>query len=472
MLAPISRLCAARSRLQQRRSALWDPTLWGGRVNPLGHLEIDGYDVPALVEKFGSPLLAVSHRKLSEDAQSFISAARTALPESMAAFSYKTNCIPGVLRQLHGSGFAAEVISHYELWLAERLGNPGDRIIVNGVNKDYDFLHDAVRIGAASINVDDAGELEMLRKAAAKLARKARVSLRLKVDPASHFGLAIASGDAERAAQEIAASPDLFEFVGLHFHAVADNDDPALHIRYMQVALAFAKQIRQTLGLATRTLNIGGGYTVPTVKVMSRWEYAKQRLVGVPACPPDPADHVAFPDYIGQVAGALRAYCSGNGLPVPRVVLEPGRIVTSQSHVLLTRVHSIKRSTTGPDYAMTDAGKILTSYPCDYEYHQMFAANRMLEPADHTYQLMGRLCTSADWLAKYRLLPKLEPGDVVAVMDAGAYFTSYSSNFAFPRPGIVMLERGTARVLRSRETFQHLTAMDDLEHEPELRVAR
>ena len=109
---------------------------------------------------------------------------------------------------------------------------------------------------------------------------------------------------------------------------------------------------------------------------------------------------------------------------------------------MLTEVHAIKSNAQGPEIAMTDAGKILTSYPCDYEYHQMFAANRMGSSPDHVYNLMGRLCTSADWLAKYRCLPKLQRGDVIAIMDAGAYFTSYSSNFAFPRPKIVMLDDG------------------------------
>jgi diaminopimelate decarboxylase len=130
---------------------------------------------------------------------------------------------------------------------------------------------------------------------------------------------------------------------------------------------------------------------------------------------------------------------------------------------MLTLVHAIKANTAGPDFVMTDAGKILTSYPCDYEYHQMFAANRMREANVASYHLMGRLCTSADWLAKFRCLPKLASGDVLAIMDAGAYFTSYASNFAFPRPEVVMLDEGKAYTLRRRETYEHLTAMDDLE---------
>jgi diaminopimelate decarboxylase len=463
LLAPLSRLSASISTRQQKSCGLWDPRLWGAAVNGAGNLSLDEVDIPSLVAEFGSPLLAVSRSKLKLDAESFAAAVEAALPGSMVAFSYKTNCIPGVLRELHNAGFAAEVISPYELWLAEKLGMAGDRIVVNGVNKDYEFLQAAVRVGAASINIDDPGELAHLGKAAAKLRRKARLSLRLKVDRKSHFGLAIESGEAESVARAISESPQLFDFTGLHFHAVADNDDPALHAAYMTRALEFAKHIKSTLGLTTANLNIGGGYTVPTMKVMSRFEYARQRFLGVPARPPDPHTGVPFSTYIASVARTLEAYCKSNDLTRPRVILEPGRIVTSQSHVMLTLVHAIRQNTAGPDFAMTDAGKILTSYPCDYEYHQMFAANRMRDANVASYHLMGRLCTSADWLAKFRCLPKLEGGDVLAIMDAGAYFTSYASNFAFPRPEVVMLDEGNAYTLRRRETYEHLTAMDDMQ---------
>jgi len=462
VLDPLIRLSASISTRQQKASGLRDPGLWGATVDGAGHLALDAVDVPSLVTRFGSPLLAVSRSKLKLDAGSFRTAVEAALPGSMIAYSYKTNCVPGVLGELHSAGFGAEVISPYELWLAERLGVPGDRIVVNGVNKDYEFLHEAVRVGAASINVDHPGELEHLRKAAARLQQKARLSLRLKVDRSSHFGLGIETGEAESVARAILEVPELFEFAGLHFHAVADNDDPAPHIGYMMTALEFAKRIKSTLGLATANLNIGGGYTVPTMKVMSRFEYARQRFLGVPARPPDPYGGTAFSEYISRVAQALDTFCTANALPRPRVILEPGRIVTSQSHVMLTLVHAVKPNAAGPDFVMTDAGKILTSYPCDYEYHQIFAANRMHEESLQSYHLMGRLCTSADWLARFRCLPKLQSGDVLAVMDAGAYFTSYSSNFAFPRPEVVMVDEGEAYTLRRRETYEHLVAMDDV----------
>lgn len=458
-VAPVASLLAAWSIRRQKATHLRDPVHWQATVTDEGSMRFDGVDLATLTERFDSPLMVVSRTKLLADARRFRAAVDAHFPGALPAFSYKTNCIPGVLRELHEAGYGAEVISRYELWLAEKLGVPGTRIVVNGVNKCDRYLSDAVRMDVASINIDEGHEIELLRAVCHKVGKKARVSLRLKLNSKSHFGLSPDNGEALDAARRIAASTDELQFVGLHFHELADNDDPRPHVDHLHAALRFAAAIRTELNLDTMSLNVGGGYTVPTMKVMSRFEYARQRLFGVPASPPDPAPG-DIAGYMKELARGLDAGCTQYHLPRPRILLEPGRVVTSQSHVLLTRVHSIKRNGNGPDFAMTDAGKILTSYPCDYEYHQMFAANRMGAPLEATYQLMGRLCTSADWLAKHRQLPRLERGDVIAIMDAGAYFTSYASNFAFPRPEIVMLDSGEVRTIRHGETFGHLTAMD------------
>lgn len=460
ILTPLAQLAASRSERQQERSALWDPMHWGASVNHAGHLDFDGVDLPDLVGRFGSPLLAVSRTRLLTDSKSFLAAVRASAPDALVACSYKTNCIPGVLRELHATGLGAEVISPYELWLARQLDVPADRIIVNGVNKDRSYVEEAVRLGVASINVDEPGELALLKDASHRVGRKARVSLRLKVDPRSHFGLRLEDGEAAGVAAAIAADPRHFEFAGLHFHELADNDDPARHVRFARIAMDIAADIRKRFGLATECLNVGGGYTVPTMKVLSRFEYARQRLLGVPPGPPDPGASCDIADYVRQVSDAVADASRKHGLRRPTLLFEPGRILFSRSHVLLTRVHSIKSNARGPAFAMTDAGKILVAYPCDYEYHQIFVANRMRETCHAAYHLMGRLCTAADLLAKNRYLPKVCPGDVLAVMDAGAYFTSYASNFAYPRPEIVMLDSGSATTLRRSETFEHLTAMD------------
>ncbi len=100
------------------------------------------------------------------------------------------------------------------------------------------------------------------------------------------------------------------------------------------------------------------------------------------------------------------------------------------------------------------------TFPLDFEYHEIFLANRPQDPLEEDYYVMGRICTSADWLVKNRYLPILKQGDILMVMDAGAYFSSYSSNFAFPRPAIVMVDEKGDELIREAESFEHMTAMD------------
>ena len=145
---------------------------------------------------------------------------------------------------------------------------------------------------------------------------------------------------------------------------------------------------------------------------------------------------------------------------MPKILIEPGRFVSSRSEFLLAEVQTIKKKVVGTQFAVTDAGRLSIAFPCEFEYHEVFIANRPKAQMDTLYHVMGRICTSADWMFKNRYLPELRPGDILAIMDAGAYFSSYSSNFAFPRPGIVMVSDGQSKILRRHESFDHLIAMD------------
>jgi diaminopimelate decarboxylase len=145
---------------------------------------------------------------------------------------------------------------------------------------------------------------------------------------------------------------------------------------------------------------------------------------------------------------------------VPKILIEPGRFITSRAEFLLAKVLTVKNKADGTRFAITNAGRLSITFPLDFEYHEVFVAGRPSATLQTSYQVMGRICTSADWMFKNRLLPDLIPGDILAVMDAGAYFSSYSTDFAFPRPPITLVSEGKAEWIRQGETFEHLTAMD------------
>lgn len=460
LLKQFGSFLVSRSHRLQQNSSLRDVALWGLDVNADNHIAVNGIDAVELLEQYGSPLMVVNKKRLVEDAVSIQNTISQTLPGSRALYSYKTNCIPGVLSEIHKLDIGAEVISPFELWLAEQLGNSGDDIVFNGVAKTEESLRRALKLNVLSVNIDHPEEIDKLLALTPWAQGKIRVGLRLGLFADSQFGLDVESGEAMQTCQRISALPDLFELTAVHFNVASNTRDNGLHRTCLSRALDFVLQIKRQTGLDIPYLNIGGGYGVPTTKIMSRFEYAIYRFFGALPRPPDPVSYQQIDAFMGEISNDVRSFCQLNGLQIPKLLVEPGRYITSRSQFLLTRVNAIKKKHDGKLYAITDAGKISITYPCDYEYHEIFLANCAHGSLTNNYTVVGRTCTSADWIVKNRYLPSLQPGDVLAVMDAGAYFVSYSTNFSFPRPAVVMVFDGQAILLRRAESFSHMVAMD------------
>lgn len=429
-------------------------------MNESGRLCAGGLEVSSLVEKFGSPLFVVNRKKLIQDASEVLNAFKLAIPGSLVLYSYKTNCTPGILRELHSMGIGAEVISPYELWLAERLGVPGDRTVYNGVNKTSESLDRAVKNGVLAINIDSINELERIYASAKKFSTRVNVGVRLGLVNGSQFGLEVDTGEAFEACKRIAGMKDRLNFNCVHFNVTSNSKTSTTHAFFARRALEFVKRISEELGLAAPYLDIGGGFGVATTKNMSGKEYGLYRLFGCLPKPPSPDETEHPGKSLGDIINEIKKITTALKIQTPKLIIEPGRLVTSRSEFLLTRVNAIKEKKSGSKFVITDAGRLSTAFPCDFEYHEVFVADRPEAKLTNRYNVMGRICTSADWLFKNRMLPNLKTGDVLAIMDAGAYFWSYSTNFAFPRPAVIMVEGGNARVLQKAESFEHLVAMD------------
>ena len=460
MLNFVKKLLLRRSFERQRQSAARDLSLWDLEVNRQGHLAVDGVDTLDLLQQFGSPLLVVHHRALVRHAAEIIAALAVAPPGSRVYYSYKTNCIPGILRELHRLGMGAEVISPYELWLANELGMTGDDVLYNGVDKTDDSIDLAIRMNIAAINVDHMSEIERIVRVAERRGQRARVGVRLALVDKAQFGLGVDDGECLEACRRIAARADVLDLRCVHFNVTSNAKSASEHRPALSRALRFLAELKTTLGAEVPLLDIGGGFGVPTTKNMSGVEYLLYRGLGVAPEPPDPVHFQPIDRYIKELVDDVREGAQRMGFAVPAIAVEPGRFVTSRAEFLLTEVKTVKNRGTGIPIAITDAGRLSITFPCDFEYHEVFVAGRPVAPLETPYMVTGRVCTSADWLLRNRLLPTLQRGDALAVMDAGAYFSSYSSNFAFPRPAIVMVTKGQAAVVRDEESFQHLVAMD------------
>ncbi|HWL62096.1 MAG TPA: hypothetical protein VNQ32_04840 [Steroidobacteraceae bacterium] len=435
------------------------PELWGMSVNAAGRLVWDGCPLQDLAREYGTPLHVVSRVQLEKTYRRFHAAFARRYPRVSVAFSYKTNPLPGVLRALHGFGADAEVISHYELWLALELGVPPERIIFNGPAKTPAAIELAVERGIKLINIDGAHEIALIEACAARLARRQAVGVRIvtSVGWSGQFGFSLVNGAALEAFRSIRQCPHL-DPCALHMHLGTDVKDAGLYFQAAREAFAFAGQLRRE-GLADiRHFDLGGGFGVPTVRPLSSMElrYLDQ---GMPVRPPQPETVPQVEDYAAGIVPLAEEYAASGTAGPPELILEPGRALSSSSQCLLLGVLSVKAGQGGARFVIADGGRNLTT-PLAYEYHQLFATAGLNTGSLVRQTVCGPLCHPSDIVAAHRDLPPIEPGDVLAVMDAGAYFIPNQTSFSNPRPAAAMIVNGAASLIRQRESFRDLVRFD------------
>lgn len=438
-----------------------DPHYFGLELNAQGELALEGQSLPALAEEHGSPLHVVSAGRLRQNARRFLDAAAAARARCDVFYSFKTNPVPGVIAELRAQGMGAEVISHYELWLARRLGFEAERIIYNGPVKSEASLREAIGLGILLLNINHREELASVIKVARELGIRPRVGVRVTVGEgwSGQFGTPVAGGLALRVFEE-ALSSDALDVVGLHAHRGGMLRSEAETASFVDGALQFTDELRAKTGVELELLNLGGSLASPSVRGLSGNELRDSRTFARDIAAPRPSESLSIERYVSTVTERVAAHYEKIGKPLPRVLLEPGRSVTSDAQLLLTRVHSLKADSERL-YAILDAG-INLAESCRGEYHELFCANRPRAKRARTYALAGPICTPGDTLHWAARLPELHAGDSLLIMDAGAYFVPFSTAFSFPRPAIVALDAGRVKLLRRAETFDDQLALDHL----------
>lgn len=435
----------------------------------------NGCNVIHLAQKYGTPLYVVNKHLLEESLQGMIDAFRAEDLDAHIFFSFKTNPVPEVLKTIIKLGAGAEVISEFEFWLSRKLGLEGSKIIVNGCIKSPELLKQAVESDVALINVETVSQLSTLRDITRELGRKVNVGLR--INPAlrkrrfdltsatgsstSHMGFLPDSSELSMALNTLQEEPQL-KFRAFHFHIGSGIRS----LRPYKEALPKVLKVWEGVlshGFTPEILDIGGGFTIPTLKELNLWEAV--RLFGWGKTRP-PRLEKRQNDLLRGIAQLcsqkLQSFSRKYGIPMPEVYVEPGRALTARSQLLLLTVHEmIKRGKAGPFFALCDGGAMSLSPLFLSEYHTVMVANRASQGRLRKYNILGNLPTPLDVVALRRDMPEILPGDVLAVMDVGAYFTSLGNNFAGPRPAIVEIENGSATLIRRRETFEDLISRDE-----------
>jgi diaminopimelate decarboxylase len=397
-------------------------------------LRWDGVLLEEAASRFGTPLYLYSAATML-DAFAAYERAFAGLPHRIC-YALKANASGALLRLLAARGAGADIVSGMELLAALRAGFPPERIVFAGVGKSEAELEQAVSTGVGHVNAESEDEIERLAAVGTRVGRAIRVSLRVNPDIDARSHPYISTGLKEnKFGVDIAAAPDILRrargrsgvvVVGLQCHIGSQ----ILDLRPLgDAARALADLSRFLLaeGFPLETLDIGGGLGV---------------------------------DYDGQGAPGLAEFAAAirpalEGLPLT-LLLEPGRSLVAAAGVLLTRVLYLKRNG-DKRFVIVDAGMNDLLRPALYQAHHRIEPVMPRPGAAFVADIVGPVCESGDFLARGREVLPLEPGDLLAVRDVGAYGFVMASNYNLrPRAAEALIEDGAVRLIRRRETFDDL----------------
>jgi diaminopimelate decarboxylase len=397
---------------------------------------LDGCVLHDLAREYGSPLYVYSRRAMLAALQAY----RQALAGRSHRIHYamKTNSSLAVVQTFLRAGCGVDIVSGGELERALAAGARGGDIVFSGVGKTRTEMQRALEVGVRCFNVESEPELELLSEVAASLGRRAPVSLRVNpdVDAGTHpyistglkgnkFG--IAHERAIAVYRRAAALPGI-EVVGIDCHIGSQITSVAPYLDAVDRVLDLVDALQRE-GIRLRHLDVGGGLGIT---------YADEQPPGADAL----------------VRGVLeRIEARGHG--ALELLLEPGRSLVGNAGVLLTEVLYLKPGEQ-KNFCIVDAAMNDLLRPTLYDAYMGIVPCRRRDESARTWDVVGPVCESGDWLGRDRALA-LQPGDVLAVLSAGAYGMAMASNYnSRPRPAEVMVEDGRAWLIREREKVEDL----------------
>ncbi|MFN2579263.1 MAG: diaminopimelate decarboxylase [Pyrinomonadaceae bacterium] len=459
------------------------------------HLFISGVDATSLSYKYATPLFVFSEARIRANIARLQSAAKQVERPIKFCYASKANSNMAVLGVVRDAGIDIEVNSGGELYKALRAGFRPDQIIFNGTSKTDEELDDAVRAGIYSINVDSIYEIELVENAVRRARSElnsglppARIALRLvpEIGTRSHLGLqtalltskfGISSSEVLEAFRRGLHSPDLIHVCGIHIHVGSQTPDVEPFAEAFKNMWNHLVTIHRETGLRLEHINLGGGIPVNYLRDRSQADQLPEHERDMLGADLEPS--AVLTEALRVARESARDAEAEHLLDQVTILLEPGRSIIADAGVVLTKVRNIKRRPETDDvWLLTDAGyNILLSMNNYKWYYHLISASRACDPASAQYKVAGPLCDSGDVyfdierqgrLPDYRLLPPdVKPGEVLALLNSGAY--SLSQMFPYngrPLPAAVMVrDNGNADLIRKRDTYEDLLENDVWESE-------
>lgn len=411
------------------------------KTNENNHLEIGGVDAVEIARKYGTPTYVIDEKRIRDNYNRFYNAFSKHYPDFKVFYACKANTNIAVLKILLEEGSCIDAVSPGEVYISKKLGFAGDRILFTGNNIKDSELKEVANEGVI-LNIDSLSALKRL----SKIIDPKGLKISFRVNPmvgAGHHAHCITGGvmskfgimDSE-AVEVYKLAKDLgFNPVGMHSHIGSGILDPEPFKLAIESTMDIAGKVHKDANINFEFLDFGGGIGIPYTpdeKKLDLNKFAKENM-----------------DLFKE---KLKEY----DMKPPSLYLEPGRYIVGDAGVLLTEVNSVKNSYR--KFIGVDAGFNTLLRPAMYDsYHHMVIANKMGEKNTQKVDVAGNVCESGDLFARDRLLPNVSEGDILAILNAGAYSITMASNYnSRPLPKEVLVKDKKTMIVREEENYDDI----------------
>ena len=411
-----------------------------------GHLKLNKVDLVALAGKYGTPLYVMDEDYMRSQCRRYLEAFKSRYENTEVLFASKAFLMKAMAALVRQEGLSIDVVSGSELALALSSGMKPENIHFHGNNKSAEEITQGLKAGIGRFIVDNFDELDLMDGLAGKAGVKAHIMLRLAPGVEAHthkyiqtgqtdskFGLGIADGRADEAL-DMALSKKNIALHGFHCHIGSQIFDIEAYRLAVQKMVAFAAQAKKRTGFVMKELNLGGGLGV---------RYTEK-------------DEPSSIEQLAEViTSTVKAEVAKHKMPLPKLMVEPGRSIVGEAGITLYTVGAIKeipgiRTYASVDGGMTDNPRVAL-YQAEYD---AIVANKANRKPSKLYSIAGNACESGDMLIWNINLPELEAGDTLAVLTTGAYNYIMSSHYNMhPKPPVVFVRGGRAQLVARRETY-------------------
>ncbi len=422
------------------------------QINQAGHLTIGGVDSLKLAKEYGTPLVVYDVSQIRNQIRAFKKVFEEEQVNYAVSYASKAFASIAMYQVANEEGAYTDVVSAGELYTAMKANFPMERISFHGNNKSKEELEMAVKNHVGKIMIDNFYEIDLLRQVLEEQDSEINVMLRITPGISAHtheydqtgqvdskFGFDLKSGQADKALQEVLKNQRM-HMLGIHAHIGSQifelNGFEMAAAKLVDVAASWRKNYDYT----AQVINVGGGFGIKYVQ----------------------EDHPLKPEeFVKAIVKTIKDEATKHNFPLPEIDIEPGRSIVGPAGYNLYKVGSMKEIPGLVPYVAVDGGMGDNIRPALYQAkYETVLANDPQRKASQEFHVAGKYCESGDILADAKL-PLLKAGDILAMLDTGAYGYSMASNYnRNPRPAVVFAEDGKAQVVIRRESLEDLVHLD------------